>query len=76
MQISQLVEDDCVCVQISQLVEDVQKLQASLNKLRDTSATQIARLEEELAHKSRAFAKLEERMRTQADYDDIKRELK
>ena len=36
---------------------------------------QIARLEEELALKSRAFAKLEERMRSQADYEEIKREL-
>ena len=37
---------------------------------------QIAQLEEELENKSRAFAKLEERMRSQADYNEIKRELK
>ena len=37
---------------------------------------QIAKLEEELSLKSRALQKLEERMRTQADYEELKRELK
>ena len=39
-------------------------------------SVQIAQLEEELESKSRAFSKLEERMRTQADYNEMKRELK
>ena len=63
-------------LQISQLVEDVQKLQASFNKLRESSSTQIAHLEEELANKNKSFSALEERLRSQADYEEIKRELR
>jgi homeobox protein cut-like len=58
------------------LVEEVQKLQSALNKLRENGAATIARLEEELAAKSRAFALLEDKIATQDDYDEVKRELK
>ena len=63
-------------LQISQLVEDVQRLQATVNKLRDSGASQLAKLEEELAAKNRAFRILEERMTSQEDYEEIKRELR
>ena len=36
---------------------------------------QIAKLEEELASKLRAFQLLEDKLKTQEDYEDIKREL-
>lgn len=36
---------------------------------------QIAKLEEELASKNKAFRALEEKVRSQEDYEEIKREL-
>ncbi|KAK3082711.1 hypothetical protein FSP39_003291 [Pinctada imbricata] len=61
--------------EISQLVEDVQRLQASLNKLRESTSSQVSKLEEELASKNQAFKKLEEKIKSQDDYEEIKREL-
>ncbi|XP_069135409.1 homeobox protein cut-like 1 isoform X2 [Argopecten irradians] len=61
--------------EISQLVDDVQRLQASLNKLRESSANQVSKLEEELTQKNEAFRVLEEKMRSQGDYEEVKREL-
>ncbi|CAC5422305.1 CUTL [Mytilus coruscus] len=61
--------------EISQLVDDVQRLQASLNKMRETTASQVAHLEEELTVKNQAFKYLEEKIKTQQDYEEIKREL-
>ena len=46
-----------VC-QISQLVDDVQRLQASSNKLRESTSSRIQKLEEELAAKNSALKKL------------------
>ncbi|XP_059177157.1 homeobox protein cut-like 1 isoform X2 [Physella acuta] len=62
--------------EIAQLVEDVQRLQASLNKLRESTSAQVARLEEELTTKNLAFRALEEKLRTQEDYEEVKRELR
>ncbi|XP_071094460.1 homeobox protein cut-like 1 isoform X3 [Haliotis cracherodii] len=61
--------------EIAQLVEDVQRLQASLTKLRESAASQVSRLEEELNTKNKAFRLLEERIKSQDDYEEIKREL-
>ncbi|XP_033747525.1 homeobox protein cut-like 1 isoform X3 [Pecten maximus] len=61
--------------EIAQLVDDVQRLQASLNKLRESSANQVSKLEEELTLKNEAFRVLEEKMRSQGDYEEVKREL-
>ncbi|CAG5118754.1 unnamed protein product, partial [Candidula unifasciata] len=62
--------------EIAQLVEDVQRLQASLSKLRETTSAQVARLEEELTAKNLAFRALEDKLRTQEDYEEVKRELR
>jgi hypothetical protein len=62
--------------QVAQLVEDIQRLQATVSKLRDIASSQTARLEEELASKSRALEILQEKMSAQSDYDEIKRELR
>ncbi|ESO97743.1 hypothetical protein LOTGIDRAFT_103741 [Lottia gigantea] len=62
--------------EIAQLVEDVQRLQASLTKLRESTASQIAALEEELSLKSKAVHVLEEKLKSQEDYEEVKRELK
>lgn len=61
--------------EIAQLVEDVQRLQSTVNKLRDSSASQVAKLEEELEEKSCSLQKLEDILKSQEDYDEIKREL-
>ncbi|KAJ8887448.1 hypothetical protein PR048_013663 [Dryococelus australis] len=62
-------------LQISQLVEDVQRLQANIAKLQESSAAQIARLEEQLDLKRQHVARLEARLDAQRDYDDLKRQL-
>ncbi|BFZ04767.1 hypothetical protein BsWGS_07805 [Bradybaena similaris] len=62
--------------EIAQLVEDVQRLQASLSKLRETTSAQVAKLEEELTTKNLAFRVLEDKLRTQEDYEEVKRELR
>ncbi|KAK6636377.1 hypothetical protein RUM43_010037 [Polyplax serrata] len=60
---------------ISQLVQDIQRLQSSISKLQENSATQIARLEEQLEQKRQHIAHLEARLDAQRDYEDVKREL-
>jgi len=62
--------------EIAQLVEDVQRLQASLGKLRESTAQQMARLEEELSVKSSALRAMEHRLQQQGDYEEVKRELR
>ncbi|XP_075052839.1 protein CASP isoform X6 [Mixophyes fleayi] len=61
--------------EIAQLVEDVQRLQASLTKLRENSATQISQLEQQLNTKNNTLKQLEEKLKVQADYEEIKKEL-
>lgn len=61
--------------EIAQLVEDVQRLQASLTKLRENSASQISQLEQQLNAKNSTLKQLEEKLKGQADYEDVKKEL-
>ncbi|XP_048224691.1 homeobox protein cut-like 1 isoform X9 [Perognathus longimembris pacificus] len=61
--------------EIAQLVDDVQSLQASLSKLRETSASQIAQLEQQLSAKNSTLKQLEEKLKGQADYEEVKKEL-
>ncbi|XP_075745046.1 homeobox protein, cut isoform X3 [Rhipicephalus microplus] len=62
--------------EISQLVEDIRKLQSAVDSLKETSASQIAQLEGMLAEKSRIIQELEDRLDRQKDYEDIKNELR
>jgi len=57
-------------------VEDNRRLQATISKLRDTTSTQAARLEEELSSKTRSVEILQEKLAAQSDYDEVKRELR
>ena len=57
-------------------MQDIQRLQSSISKLQENSATQIARLEEELEQKRQHIAHLEARLDAQRDYDEVKRELR
>uniref|UniRef100_W5M071 Homeobox protein cut-like n=1 Tax=Lepisosteus oculatus TaxID=7918 RepID=W5M071_LEPOC len=61
--------------EIVQLVEDVQRLQASLSKLRENSASQISQLEQQLSSKNSTLKQLEEKLQEQADYEEVKKEL-
>ncbi|XP_039364352.1 homeobox protein cut-like 1 isoform X18 [Mauremys reevesii] len=61
--------------EIAQLVEDVQRLQGSLTKLRENSTSQISQLEQQLTAKNRTLKQLEEKLKTQADYEEVKKEL-
>ncbi|XP_066490915.1 protein CASP isoform X1 [Tiliqua scincoides] len=61
--------------EITQLVEDVQRLQGSLTKLRENSTSQISQLEQQLTTKNSMLKQLEEKLKGQADYDEVKKEL-
>ncbi|KAL4660542.1 homeobox protein cut-like 1 [Arapaima gigas] len=61
--------------EVMQLAEDVQRLQASLSKLRENSASQISQLEQQLSSKASTLKQLEEKLLEQADYDQVKKEL-
>uniref|UniRef100_A0A9J8BEL6 Protein CASP n=1 Tax=Cyprinus carpio carpio TaxID=630221 RepID=A0A9J8BEL6_CYPCA len=53
-----------------QLVEDVQRLQASLSTLRESSAAQISQLQQQLKSQTDTLQHLEEKLQTQADYEE------
>ncbi|XP_076339832.1 homeobox protein cut-like isoform X3 [Tachypleus tridentatus] len=61
--------------EISQLADDIQSLQSTVNNLKQTSASQIAHLQERLVEKNRIIHELEEKLTHQKDYDEIKKEL-
>ena len=61
--------------EISQFVEDVQHLQSSMVKLRESTATTIANLEQELSSKAEKCTELQSKIKQQSDYTDLKREL-
>uniref|UniRef100_A0AAZ3RUW2 DNA-binding protein SATB n=1 Tax=Oncorhynchus tshawytscha TaxID=74940 RepID=A0AAZ3RUW2_ONCTS len=54
-----------------QLVEDVQRLQASLSKLRESSSTQITQLQLQLSTKTASLKQLEGKLQEQADYEEV-----
>uniref|UniRef100_A0A8C8IZZ2 Homeobox protein cut-like n=1 Tax=Oncorhynchus tshawytscha TaxID=74940 RepID=A0A8C8IZZ2_ONCTS len=62
--------------EVLQLAEDVQRLQASLANIRENSASQISQLEQQLSTKESLLKQLEEKLREQADYEAIKKELR
>ncbi|ETE71609.1 Homeobox protein cut-like 2, partial [Ophiophagus hannah] len=61
--------------EILRLLKEIQHLQNSMQEMEDSSANQIADLERQLAAKSEAIEKLEEKLRAQSDYEEIKTEL-
>lgn len=61
--------------EISQLVEDIQKLQMKSNKSRELHDNQRQQLEERLSNRERLLEQLEIELRNKQDYDEIKREL-
>uniref|UniRef100_A0A670ZH65 Homeobox protein cut-like n=1 Tax=Pseudonaja textilis TaxID=8673 RepID=A0A670ZH65_PSETE len=61
--------------EILRLLKEIQHLQNSMQEIEDSSANQIADLERQLAAKSEAIEKLEEKLHAQSDYEEIKTEL-
>uniref|UniRef100_A0A673JDU4 DNA-binding protein SATB n=1 Tax=Sinocyclocheilus rhinocerous TaxID=307959 RepID=A0A673JDU4_9TELE len=61
--------------EILRLLENVQRLQFTLQEVQDSSANQIAELKRQLAYKSEAIETLEAKLQSQLDYEEIKTEL-
>ncbi|XP_055775350.1 homeobox protein cut-like 2 isoform X1 [Salvelinus fontinalis] len=61
--------------EILRLLENIQRLQFALQEVQDTSANQIISLERQLAYKTEAIERLEAKLQSQMDYDEIKTEL-
>ncbi|CAH2295905.1 homeobox cut-like 2 isoform X1 [Pelobates cultripes] len=61
--------------EILRLLKDIQHLQNSIQELEESSANQIAELEQQLVIKAEAIQKLEEKLQSQSDYEEIKTEL-
>nr|XP_060642024.1 homeobox protein cut-like 2 isoform X14 [Anolis sagrei ordinatus] len=61
--------------EILRLLKEIQHLQNTIQEMEESSASQIADLEQQLAAKNEAIEKLEEKLRTQSDYEEIKTEL-
>jgi homeobox protein cut-like len=61
--------------EISQLVEDIKKLQVKSNKAREFYESQRVQLEEKLVNRERTLEQLEYELRKKHDYDEIKKEL-
>ncbi|KAJ7994090.1 hypothetical protein DPEC_G00262320 [Dallia pectoralis] len=61
--------------EILRLLENVQRLQFALQEVQDTSANQIIELERQLAYKTEVIERLETKLQSQMDYEEIKTEL-
>ncbi|XP_036382638.1 homeobox protein cut-like 2 [Megalops cyprinoides] len=61
--------------EVLRLLENVQRLQFTLQEVQETSANRIAELERRLAYKTEAIEKLEAKLQSQVDYEEIKTEL-
>ncbi|KAM4578977.1 homeobox protein cut-like 2 [Fundulus diaphanus] len=61
--------------EILRLLENVQRLQFTLQEVQETSSNQILELERQLAYKTEAVERLEAKLQSQMDYEEIKTEL-
>ncbi|XP_067378202.1 homeobox protein cut-like 2 isoform X2 [Channa argus] len=61
--------------EILRLLENIQRLQFTLQEVQETSANQILELERQLAYKTEAIERLEAKLQSQMDYEEIKTEL-
>ncbi|XP_028314084.1 homeobox protein cut-like 2 isoform X2 [Gouania willdenowi] len=61
--------------EILRLLENVQRLQFTLQDVQETSTNQILELERQLAYKTEAIERLEAKLQSQMDYEEIKTEL-
>ncbi|XP_005940618.1 homeobox protein cut-like 2 isoform X1 [Haplochromis burtoni] len=61
--------------EILRLLENIQRLQFTLQEVQETSANQILELERQVAYKTEAIERLEAKLQSQMDYEEIKTEL-
>ncbi|XP_008415478.1 homeobox protein cut-like 2 isoform X2 [Poecilia reticulata] len=61
--------------EILRLLENIQRLQFTLQEVQETSSNQILELERQLAYKTEAIERLEAKLQSQMDYEEIKTEL-
>ncbi|XP_041855631.1 homeobox protein cut-like 2 isoform X2 [Melanotaenia boesemani] len=61
--------------EILRLLENIQRLQFTLQEVQETSANRILELERQLAYKTEAIERLEAKLQSQMDYEEIKTEL-
>ncbi|XP_016898539.1 homeobox protein cut-like 2 isoform X3 [Cynoglossus semilaevis] len=61
--------------EILRLLENIQRLQFTLQEVQETSSNQILELERQLAYKIAAIERLEAKLQSQIDYEEIKTEL-
>ncbi|KAI4794595.1 hypothetical protein KUCAC02_031962 [Chaenocephalus aceratus] len=57
------------------LLENIQRLQFTLQEVQESSANQMLELERQLAYKTEAIERLEAKLQSQVDYEEIKTEL-
>lgn len=57
------------------MIEDIQRLQSTVNQIRESSAAQVRLLEEQLESKQKVISRLEAVLDAQRDYDELKREI-
>lgn len=62
--------------EVTCLLEDVERLQDNLKQLRETSTKQIALLEKQFKDNNQKLTVYEAKLKTQADYEEIKKELR
>ncbi|XP_055946215.1 homeobox protein cut-like isoform X2 [Argiope bruennichi] len=62
--------------EVSHLVDEMQRLQSSINNLKEISTSKIAQLQDAVTEKDRVIKDLAEKLLRQQDYSDLKRELR
>ena len=61
---------------MSCVLDDVERLQKSLNVLKENSSKQIVLLESQLREKESKLSDFEKKLEQQKDYEEIKKEIK
>lgn len=62
--------------ELAQLLEEVHHLQSVSQKAKDQSEKEISLLERNLEDKTQLIARMEQQLKAQTDYEDVKRELR
>ncbi|KAG8196388.1 hypothetical protein JTE90_009603 [Oedothorax gibbosus] len=62
--------------EVSHLVDEMQRLQSSINNLKEISTSKISQLTDMVTEKDRVIKDLAEKLLRQQDYTDLKRELR
>lgn len=63
-------------LQITQLTEENQRLKACMTEIQETHMSQINRLKDQLEQNRQHIMRLESKLESQKDYDDLKREIR